>query len=102
MNNKICGYNCEHNKGGVCQITMCDKQPTFSTTTNYMQVIEGTELYYKWYVEKLLNEKQQEIERLEGIINEIEQYFFNELQLYGGGGIVQEYYNKIKEFIGDK
>lgn len=24
--NKICGYNCEHNKGGVCQIPVCDKK----------------------------------------------------------------------------
>lgn len=24
--NKICGYNCEHNKSGVCQISGCDKK----------------------------------------------------------------------------
>lgn len=24
--NKICGYSCEHNKGGVCQIPVCDKK----------------------------------------------------------------------------
>ena len=31
--NKICGYSCEHNKGGVCQISSCVKQVTLSTTT---------------------------------------------------------------------
>lgn len=32
--NKICGYSCEHNKGGVCQITRCIKMPLFTTTTD--------------------------------------------------------------------
>ena len=69
--NKICGYSCEHNKGGVCQITMCDKQPTFSTTTeNYMQVIDGTGMYYEWYVKHL----QQELQRKDNIINELKKY----------------------------
>ncbi len=69
--NKICGYSCEHNKGGVCQITMCDKQPTFSTTTeNYMQVIDGTGMYYEWYVKHL----QQELQRKDNIINELKEY----------------------------
>lgn len=31
--NKICGYTCEHNKGGVCQITSCDKKIVMTTTT---------------------------------------------------------------------
>lgn len=30
---KICGYSCEHNKGGVCQITNCDKKIIMTTTT---------------------------------------------------------------------
>lgn len=31
--NEICGYSCEHNKGGVCQITNCDKKIMMTTTT---------------------------------------------------------------------
>ena len=31
--NKICGYNCEHNKGGVCQITVCDRKLIMSDKT---------------------------------------------------------------------
>lgn len=31
--NKICGYSCEHNKGGVCQITNCDKKIMMTTAT---------------------------------------------------------------------
>ena len=33
IENRICGYSCEHNKGGVCQITMCDKNVKFTTIT---------------------------------------------------------------------
>jgi len=33
IENRICGYSCEHNKGGVCQITMCDKNVKLTTTT---------------------------------------------------------------------
>ena len=47
-----------------------------------------------------LEEQDKEIERLNNIINEIDNYFFSQLQLYGGGGIVQEYYNKIQELKG--
>jgi hypothetical protein len=31
--NKICGYSCEHNKGGVCQIPVCDKKLIMSDKT---------------------------------------------------------------------
>lgn len=33
--NKICGYSCEHNKGGVCQITVCDKKLIMSDKTKF-------------------------------------------------------------------
>ena len=33
---KICGYSCEHNKGGVCQITNCDKKIIMTTTTSLL------------------------------------------------------------------
>lgn len=33
--NKICGYSCEHNKGGVCQISVCDKKLIVSDKTEF-------------------------------------------------------------------
>ena len=30
---KICGYSCEHNKSGVCQISVCDKRTIMSDKT---------------------------------------------------------------------
>ena len=45
----------------------------------------------------LVERKDKEIEKLNNIINEYENYMFGQLQLYGGGGMVQEYYDKLKE-----
>ena len=42
----------------------------------------------------------EEIERLNNIINELEKYFFGQLQMYGGGGTAQEYYDKLQELKG--
>ena len=43
---------------------------------------------------------EKEIERLNNIINEFDKFLFGELQSYGGGGSVQEYYDKLKELKG--
>lgn len=32
---KICGYSCEHNKSGVCQISGCDKKSIMSDKTEF-------------------------------------------------------------------
>lgn len=115
---KICGYTCEHNKGGVCQITICDKQPYMTTTTITNDnscgirisnediststgkiIINGVEITDVKSWEKVistLEEKDKEIERLNNIIDELEKYLFSQLQEYGGGGLVQEYYDKLK------
>lgn len=47
-----------------------------------------------------LEKALKEIERLNNIINEFEKFLFGELQIYGGGGIVQEYYDKLQELKG--
>ena len=93
-NNKICGYSCEHNKGGVCQITMCDKTLQLSTITqNCYQVMDR--YYTEGYVKKL----QKEIERLNNIINELEEYLLNHYEV---GNEIQNEWNddildKLKE-----
>jgi hypothetical protein len=42
---------------------------------------------------KALKEKN----KYKKIVNKFESFLFNQLQEYGGGGFVQEYYNKLKE-----
>ena len=46
---------------------------------------------------KYIIKNEQEIERLNKIINEFDKFLFGELQIYGGGGIVQEHYDKLQE-----
>ena len=53
--------------------------------------------YYVEGLEGLVKEKDREIERLNKIINTFESYLFGQMQIYGGGGLVQEYYDKLKE-----
>lgn len=98
--NKICGYICEHNKGGVCQITICDKQPYMTTTTITNNnscgirisnediststgkiIINGVEITDVKSWEKVISiseEKDKEIERLNNIINELEKWLKEE------------------------
>ena len=45
------------------------------TTENYMQVIDGTGMYYEWYVKHL----QQELQRKDNIINELKSYLEYEI-----------------------
>ena len=71
--NKICGYNCEHNKGGVCQITICDKIGNMTTTTQWLS---GGRQQGKTY--QLIKDQQKEIERLNNIITKLELYLINE------------------------
>ena len=59
--NICCQYDCPHNKSGNCQITMCDRIITFSSTTN----ITETDIY------KNIDKQNKEIDRLNNIINEL-------------------------------
>lgn len=77
--NKICGYSCEHNKGGVCQITMCDKQIYITTKTDE-PLQKQLEKYTKYKIQKdenfelrKIHELQQELQRKDNIINELKQ-----------------------------
>lgn len=87
--NKICGYNCEHNKGGICQLTYCNKigKMTTSTTNDNREItiykgsvdtstgkiilndieITDTESWNKAIY--IVDEKDKEIERLNAIID---------------------------------
>ncbi len=50
--------------------------------------------------QRIIMKQEEEIKRLNNIINELEKYFFGQLQMYGGGGTAQEYYDKLQELKG--
>lgn len=57
---RICGYRCEHNKSGICQISVCDKksnmQASYETSiTNPKKQLE----FYKQLSEQLQQENKQ-------------------------------------------
>lgn len=54
--NKICGYSCEHNKSGVCQISVCDKRPIMSDKTEVQT--------FTRYIDTTITELQQENQQL--------------------------------------
>ena len=100
--NRICGYNCEHNKGGVCEITCCNQIPFITTTIeddnntaskliNYYQVKEGTTMYYEWYVKHL----QQENEKLKNII-EHKPFFDFTIDIYDE---LEDYKSRIEKAV---
>ena len=48
--NKICGYSCEHNKSGVCQISVCDKRLIISDKTEIKHLSQSYyDLHEKYY-----------------------------------------------------
>ena len=49
---KICGYSCEHNKSGVCQISVCDKRLIISDKTEVQT--------FTRYIDTTITELQQE------------------------------------------
>lgn len=57
---KICGYSCEHNKSGVCQISVCDKKSHMSNKTEVQT--------FTRYIDPTITELQQENEKLNGAI----------------------------------
>ena len=58
--NKICGYSCEHNKSGVCQISVCDKKSNISDKTEIQTFTK--------YIDPVITELQQENKKLNGAI----------------------------------
>ena len=59
-------------------------------------IINANKKATKLLTDDLANMTKQALEK-DNIINELEKYLFNDLQEYGGGGYVQEIYDKLKE-----
>lgn len=53
---RICGYSCEHNKSGICQISVCDKKSNISDKTEVQT--------FTRYIDPTITELQQENEQL--------------------------------------
>ncbi len=69
---KICGYSCEHNKSGVCQITGCSKK-------SYMSDKTETELFREtWYDINQIRQLQQENKQLKDNWNKLKEYIGSE------------------------
>lgn len=61
---EICGYSCEHNKNGICQISVCSKKSNMKDKTE-------TELFREtWYEISQIRQLQQENKQLKEIIKE--------------------------------
>lgn len=83
---KICGYSCEHNKSGVCQITGCSKK-------SYMSDKTETELFREtWYDIHQIRQLQQENKQLKQKLDcDLQWAFKYEKQV--------DNWNKLKEYI---
>lgn len=70
---KICGYSCEHNKSGVCQISVCDKRLIISDKTEIKHLSQSYyDLHEKYY--KLQQENQKYKEIIDKVMNLIKKY----------------------------
>ena len=72
--NKICGYSCEHNKSGICQISVCDKRPIMSDKTEIKHLSQSYydlhEKYYKLQQEnKILKENAENNDKVVDKVN---------------------------------
>lgn len=92
---KICGYSCEHNKSGVCQISVCDKKSIISDKTE-VQTLRLDKLDYTIIpnsdIKPLLDRLQQENKQLKEKLDcDLQWAFKYEKQVNN--------WNKLKEYI---
>lgn len=92
---KICGYSCKHNKSGVCQISVCDKQLIMSNKTEVQT--------FTRYIDTAITELQQEnkqlqerIEYLERSNNRREDTILEQRQKISD---LEDNWNKLKVYI---
>lgn len=84
---KICGYSCEHNKSGVCQISVCDKRTIMSDKTEAQM--------FTRYIDTTITKLQQENKQLKSIIYELREHMLD--IDYKMGWQYAEYLNKLLE-----
>lgn len=83
--NKICGYSCEHNKSGVCQISVCDKKSIISDKTE-VQMLRLDKLDYTIIpnsdIKPLLDRLQQENKKLKDNWNKLKEFIEKDYDFY--------------------
>ena len=94
---KICGYSCEHNKSGVCQISVCDKKSIISDKTE-VQTLRLDKLDYTIIpnsdIKTLLDRLQQENKQIKEKLDcDLQWAFKYEKQVNN--------WNKLKECLKD-
>ena len=70
---RICGYRCEHNKSGVCQISVCDKKSNISDKTEVQT--------FTRYIDPTITELQQENKQLKDNWNKLREYFNERIEV---------------------
>ena len=89
--NKICGYSCEHNKSGVCQISICDKKTYMLDKTEIKHLSQSYyDLHEKYY--KL----QQENKKLNGVVQTYDILLKSNVE---ENKQLKDNWNKLKEYI---
>lgn len=70
---RICGYSCEHNKSGICQISVCDKKSNISDKTEVQT--------FTRYIDPTITELQQENKQLKDNWNKLREYFNERIEV---------------------
>lgn len=76
---RICGYRCEHNKSGICQISVCDKKSNMQAS--YETSITNPEKQLEFY-KQLSEQLQQENKQLKDNWNELKEFIVKEYYMY--------------------
>lgn len=105
--NKICGYSCEHNKSGVCQIPVCDKRLITSDKTEIKHLSKSYydlhEKYYKLQKEnKILKQNAENNNKVVDKINYTIKPSFTTRklkQLQKENKQLKDNWNKLKEIV---
>ena len=93
---KICGYSCKHNKSGVCQTSVCDKQLIMSDKTEVQT--------FTRYIDTTTTELQQENKQLKDNWNKLKEwvnkhydYYINNEDYIGGRLCFTDMKDKMQE-----
>lgn len=75
---RICGYRCEHNKSGICQISVCDKKSNMQASCEASIINPKKQLeFYKQLSEQLQQENKKQKEIINKVTNDLQQIIDN-------------------------
>ena len=95
---KICRYSCEHNKSGVCQISVCDKRRIMSDKTEAQ--------IFTRYIDPTITKLQQENlllkENAEHNDKVVDKVNWENMMLKKENEQLKDNWNKLKEYLENK